>query len=142
MATTPAETRTRTAATTFTRLQRKPRAPSAVATRVCALRRSVACGALSHFPDKRALLGAVAERGFDALDAAMTTRMDKVSGSAAPGVTCHCDVSHKGKVWRHALRVQAVAGQSADDQKGGRKRDVGRDTHHQRSTCHSATATR
>ena len=29
-----------------------------------------------HFPDKRALLDAVAERGFDALTAAMTTRME------------------------------------------------------------------
>jgi AcrR family transcriptional regulator len=36
-----------------------------------------------HFPDKQALLDAVAERGFDALTAAMTTRMDKVSGGAA-----------------------------------------------------------
>ena len=36
-----------------------------------------------HFPDKQALLDAVAERGFDALTAAMTTRMDKVSGPAA-----------------------------------------------------------
>jgi AcrR family transcriptional regulator len=36
-----------------------------------------------HFPDKQALLDAVAERGFDALTAAMTTRMDKVSGAAA-----------------------------------------------------------
>ena len=36
-----------------------------------------------HFPDKQALLDAVAERGFDALHAAMTTRMDKVSSSAA-----------------------------------------------------------
>ena len=36
-----------------------------------------------HFPDKQALLDAVAERSFDALTAAMTTRMDKVSGSAA-----------------------------------------------------------
>src|SRR5262249_13796730 len=35
-----------------------------------------------HFPDKQALLDAVAERGFDALTAAMTTRMDKVSGGA------------------------------------------------------------
>jgi AcrR family transcriptional regulator len=36
-----------------------------------------------HFPDKQALLDAVAERGFDALTAAMTTRMDRVHGSAA-----------------------------------------------------------
>src|ERR1700721_2010238 len=36
-----------------------------------------------HFPDKQALLDAVAERGFDALTAAMTTQMDKVSGGAA-----------------------------------------------------------
>src|ERR1700741_2439858 len=36
-----------------------------------------------HFPDKQALLDAVAERGFDALTAAMTIRMDKVSGAAA-----------------------------------------------------------
>jgi AcrR family transcriptional regulator len=36
-----------------------------------------------HFPDKQALLDAVAERGFDALTVAMTTRMDRVSGSAA-----------------------------------------------------------
>jgi AcrR family transcriptional regulator len=36
-----------------------------------------------HFPDKQALLDAVAERGFDALTAAMTTRMDRVSGNAA-----------------------------------------------------------
>src|ERR1700739_2941220 len=36
-----------------------------------------------HFPDKQALLDAVAERGFDALTAAMTTRIDKVSGGAA-----------------------------------------------------------
>jgi len=36
-----------------------------------------------HFPDKQALLDAVAERGFDALTAAMTTRMDRVNGSAA-----------------------------------------------------------
>src|SRR5262249_26278515 len=36
-----------------------------------------------HFPDKQALVDAVAERGFDALTAAMTTRMDKVSGGAA-----------------------------------------------------------
>jgi AcrR family transcriptional regulator len=36
-----------------------------------------------HFPDKQALLDAVAERGFDALTAAMTTRMDKVGGSTA-----------------------------------------------------------
>jgi AcrR family transcriptional regulator len=36
-----------------------------------------------HFPDKQALLDAVAERGFGALTAAMTTRMDKVSGGAA-----------------------------------------------------------
>ena len=36
-----------------------------------------------HFPDKQALLDAVAERGFDALTAAMTTRMGKVSGGAA-----------------------------------------------------------
>ena len=36
-----------------------------------------------HFPDKQALLDAVAERGFDALTAAMTTRMDKVGGAAA-----------------------------------------------------------
>ena len=36
-----------------------------------------------HFPDKQALLDAVAERGFDALTAAMTTRMDKVGGGAA-----------------------------------------------------------
>jgi AcrR family transcriptional regulator len=36
-----------------------------------------------HFPDKRALLDAVAERGFDALTAAMTSRMDKVSSGAA-----------------------------------------------------------
>ena len=36
-----------------------------------------------HFPDKQALLDAVAERGFDALTAAMTTRMDKVAGAAA-----------------------------------------------------------
>jgi len=36
-----------------------------------------------HFSDKQALLDAVAERGFDALTAAMTTRMDKVSGPAA-----------------------------------------------------------
>jgi AcrR family transcriptional regulator len=35
-----------------------------------------------HFPDKQALLDAVAERGFDALTAAMTIRMDKVSGAA------------------------------------------------------------
>jgi AcrR family transcriptional regulator len=36
-----------------------------------------------HFPDKQALLDAVAERGFDALTAAMTERMDRASGSAA-----------------------------------------------------------
>ena len=36
-----------------------------------------------HFPDKQALLDAVAERGFDALTAAMTQRMDQLSGSAA-----------------------------------------------------------
>ena len=36
-----------------------------------------------HFPDKQALLDAVAERGFDALTAAMTTRMHEVSGGAA-----------------------------------------------------------
>jgi AcrR family transcriptional regulator len=36
-----------------------------------------------HFPDKQALLDAVAERGFDALTAAMTTRMDRLSGNAA-----------------------------------------------------------
>src|SRR5215468_4092731 len=36
-----------------------------------------------HFPNKQAMLDAVAERGFDALTAAMTTRMDKVSGGAA-----------------------------------------------------------
>jgi len=36
-----------------------------------------------HFPDKQALLDAVAERGFDALTAAMTTRMDKVADAAA-----------------------------------------------------------
>jgi AcrR family transcriptional regulator len=36
-----------------------------------------------HFPDKQALLDAVAERGFDALTAAMTGRMERASGSAA-----------------------------------------------------------
>jgi AcrR family transcriptional regulator len=36
-----------------------------------------------HFPDKQALLDAVAERGFDALTAAMTQRMDQAGGSAA-----------------------------------------------------------
>jgi AcrR family transcriptional regulator len=36
-----------------------------------------------HFPDKQALLDAVAERGFDALTAAMTTRMEKVKGAPA-----------------------------------------------------------
>jgi AcrR family transcriptional regulator len=36
-----------------------------------------------HFPDKQALLDAVAECGFDALTAAMTTRMERVTGSAA-----------------------------------------------------------
>jgi AcrR family transcriptional regulator len=35
-----------------------------------------------HFPDKQALLDAVAERGFAALTAAMTTRMDKVADAA------------------------------------------------------------
>jgi AcrR family transcriptional regulator len=73
-----------------------------------------------HFPDKQALLDAVAERGFHALNAAMMTRMDKVSGSAARSVTCHCDVSH-GELWRHALRLRVVACHSADDQKGERQ---------------------
>jgi AcrR family transcriptional regulator len=36
-----------------------------------------------HFPDKQALLDAVAERGFDALTAAMTERMDRAGGNAA-----------------------------------------------------------
>jgi hypothetical protein len=36
-------------------------------------------------------------------------------------VTCHCDVSHGGKLWRHASRLQIVARQSADDQKGAGK---------------------
>ena len=36
-----------------------------------------------HFPDKQALLDAVAERGFDALTSAMTERMDRAGDSAA-----------------------------------------------------------
>ena len=51
-----------------------------------------------HFPDKQALLDAVAERGFDALTAAMTTRMDKVSGAGARLDASDADVHDNARV--------------------------------------------
>jgi AcrR family transcriptional regulator len=57
---------------------------AALSLRAVARRAGVSAAApYHHFPDKQALLDAVAERGFDALTAAMTTRMDRVEGSAA-----------------------------------------------------------
>jgi AcrR family transcriptional regulator len=57
---------------------------SALSLRAVARRAGVSPAApYHHFPDKQALLDAVAERGFDALTAAMTTRMNRVRGAAA-----------------------------------------------------------
>ncbi len=57
---------------------------AALSLRAVARRAGVSSAApYHHFPDKQALLDAVAERGFDSLTAAMTTRMDRVTGSTA-----------------------------------------------------------
>lgn len=57
---------------------------AALSLRAVARRAGVSAAApYHHFPDKQALLDAVAERGFDALTVAMTQRMDRVSSSAA-----------------------------------------------------------
>src|SRR5262249_6209279 len=57
---------------------------AALSLRAVARRAGVSAAApYHHFPDKQALLDAVAERGFDALTAAMTTRMDKLSDAGA-----------------------------------------------------------
>jgi AcrR family transcriptional regulator len=57
---------------------------AALSLRAVARRAGVSAAApYHHFPDKQALLDAVAKRGFDALTAAMTTRMDKLSDAGA-----------------------------------------------------------
>src|ERR1700743_2586808 len=57
---------------------------AALSLRAVARRAGVSAAApYHHFPDKQALLDAVAERGFDALTAAMTERMDRAGDDAA-----------------------------------------------------------